>query len=55
MQQIGSLLQTAGFNLPVIDKDTIKILYKDLTHLMYDIKSMGESNSLMERKQSGSL
>ena len=51
MQQIGSLLQTAGFNLPVIDKDTIKILYKDLTHLMYDIKSMGESNSLMERKQ----
>ena len=52
MQQTGSLLQNVGFNLPVVDKDIIKIFYRDLFDLMHDIKSMGESNSLVGRKKS---
>ena len=52
MQQTGSLLQNVGFNLPVVDKDIIKIFYKDLFELMHDIKSMGESNNLIGRKKS---
>jgi len=52
MQQIGSLLQNVGFNLPVVDKDIIKFFYKDLFDLMHDIKLMGETNNLLSRKKS---
>ena len=45
------LLQKIGYQLPVIDRDIIKIYYKDLFSLMHDIKNMGESNSLIERKK----
>ena len=51
LQDAGSLLQKVGFQLPVIDKDTIKILYNDLFSLMRDLRGMGESNSLINRKK----
>ena len=51
LQDAGTLLQKVGFQLPVIDKDTIKIFYNDIFSLMKDLKGMGESNSLIERKK----
>ena len=45
------LLQKIGYQLPVVDRDIIKISYKDLFSLMRDIKNMGESNSLIGRKK----
>ena len=51
LQDAGSLLQKVGFQLPVIDRDTIKIFYDDIFSLMKDLKGMGESNSLINRKK----
>ena len=51
MQDAGSLLQKSGFQLPVIDRDVIKIFFKDIYSLMKSIRGMGESNSLIERKK----
>ena len=52
LQDAGTLLQKVGFQLPVIDKDSIKIFYHDIFSLMKDLKGMGESNSLINRKKS---
>tara|TARA_Y100000590_G_C15723375_1_gene1014298 strand:+ start:919 stop:1821 length:903 start_codon:yes stop_codon:yes gene_type:complete len=49
LQDAGMLLQKMGFQLPVIDKDTVKIFYNDLFSLMNDLRGMGESNSLIDR------
>ncbi len=43
-QQMGALLQRAGFSLPVVDSDVIRVTYRDLFHLMGDLRGMGESN-----------
>ena len=51
LQDAGTLLQKAGFQLPVIDRDSIKIFYHDIFSLMKDLKGMGESNSLINRKK----
>ena len=51
IQQTGSLLQNTGFNLPVVDKDIIKIFYKDIFDLMQDIKLMGGNNNFIGRKK----
>ena len=51
LQDAGGLLQKIGFQLPVIDKDSIKIFYKDIFALMKELKGMGESNSLIDRKK----
>ncbi len=51
MPQMGSLMQRAGFNLPVIDSEKITVTYSNALKLMEDIRGMGESNALMERKK----
>ena len=51
LQDAGTLLQKVGFQLPVIDRDSIKIFYHDIFSLMKDLKGMGESNSLINRKK----
>lgn len=51
-QQMGGLLQRAGFNLPVVDSDIIRVSYRDIFHLMGDLKGMGEANSIADRTKS---
>ena len=51
LQDAGTLIQKIGFQLPVIDRDNIKIFYDDIFSLMKDLKGMGESNSLINRKK----
>jgi SAM-dependent methyltransferase len=45
----GSLLQRAGFALPVIDSETVTLLYSDIYALMRDLRGMGEANTHLQR------
>lgn len=49
LQQAAGLLQSAGFALPVADKDTVRIHYKNLKALYSDLRDMGETNCLRGR------
>lgn len=48
-QQAGALLQRAGFSLPVVDSEIIAVSYRDIFHLMQDLRGMGETNSIRQR------
>lgn len=45
----GSLLQRAGFALPVVDEETITVRYPDMFALMRELRSMGATNALHAR------
>lgn len=52
MQQAGSLMQRAGFSLPVVDSEIVTVTYDHLFKLMHDLRFMGEGNALFNRKKS---
>lgn len=45
----GSLLQRAGFALPVADAETVTVTYENPMRLLADLHGMGESNVLANR------
>ncbi|MHA1568367.1 MAG: methyltransferase domain-containing protein [Alphaproteobacteria bacterium] len=47
----GALLQRAGFALPVADRDRITVTFEDAFALMRDLRHMGESNAMAERRR----
>lgn len=47
-QQMAGLIQRAGFSLPVVDSEILTISYRDIFHVMADIRGMGESNALTD-------
>ena len=47
----GSLLQRAGFALPVVDTDRITVTYENAFKLMQELKGMGEGNILIKRSR----
>lgn len=49
--QMGGLLQRAGFSLPVIDSEILTVSYRDVFHLMADLRGMGEQNPLCDRRK----
>jgi len=51
VQDIGHLLQRAGFTMPVVDIDTITVSYSDMFKLMHDLRGMGETGSVSERRK----
>ncbi|MCG7628324.1 SAM-dependent methyltransferase [Epibacterium sp. MM17-32] len=52
IRDLGGLLQRAGFALPVADLVPLTVQYRDLAHLMRDLRDMGETNTLTERLRS---
>jgi SAM-dependent methyltransferase len=54
VRDIGALLQRAGFALPVIDVDRIVVRYDSAFALMQDLRSMGATNILVERRRTPS-
>ncbi len=46
---LGTLLQRAGFALPVADNIIFPVSYKSPLHLMRDLRAMGEGNALAQR------
>lgn len=49
IQDCGGLLQRAGFNLPVVDKERFTLTYRDTFQLMRELRGMGEGNILTTR------
>jgi len=49
IKDAGSLLQRAGFALPVVDRDCITVTYADMFRLMKELSGMGEGNALQKR------
>ena len=51
LRDIGALLQRAGFALPVTDVDRVVVRYTDAFALMQDLRRMGATNILRERRR----
>jgi SAM-dependent methyltransferase len=51
LRDIGALLQRASFALPVTDVDRIVVRYDDAFALMQDLRRMGSTNILVERRR----
>ena len=51
VRDLGGLLQRAGFALPVVDSDTVSVTYANPLALMQDLKGMGASNMLADRRR----
>jgi hypothetical protein len=51
VRDLGGLLQRAGFALPVADADFVTVTYASPLALMAEIKAMGTSNMLAERRR----
>ncbi len=49
-QSITSLLNRAGFTLSTVDVDEVEICYPSIFELIEDLKWMGESNAVINRR-----
>ena len=52
LRDVGALLQRAGLALPVTDVDRIVVRYDSAFDLMHDLRRMGATNILVERRRS---
>ncbi len=51
VRALGSLMQRAGFALPVVDLDRATVRYGDLFALMNDLRAFGGANALHDRSR----
>jgi SAM-dependent methyltransferase len=51
LRDIGALLQRAGLALPVTDVDRVVVRYDSVFNLMHDLRRMGATNILVERRR----
>ena len=51
LRDLGALLQRAGFALPVTDVDRVTVRYASPLALMHDLRRMGATNALVERRR----
>jgi SAM-dependent methyltransferase len=51
LRDVGALLQRAGFALPVTDVDRVVVRYDSAFALMQDLRRMGATNVLVERRR----
>ena len=51
LRDVGALLQRAGFALPVTDVDRVVVRYDSALALMSDLRRMGATNVLVERRR----
>jgi SAM-dependent methyltransferase len=51
ISDLGGLLQRAGFALPVVDADSFTVRYANPLALMHDLRRMGATNPLVERRK----
>jgi len=49
--ELAGLLQRAGFALPVVDADRFTVRYAHPLRLLQDLRGMGETNALLERRK----
>lgn len=53
LRDLGSLLQRAGFALPVVDSEVVTVRYRDIFGLLRDLRGMGWGNALSARRRTG--
>ena len=53
IRDLGGLLQRAGFAMPVADSERLTVTYPDALALMRDLRAMGETNILADRRRVG--
>jgi SAM-dependent methyltransferase len=51
LRDLGALLQRAGFALPVVDSEKLVVRYDSAFALMRDLRAMGATNVLVERRK----
>jgi len=51
LRELGALMQRAGFALPVVDSDRLTVRYESALALMRDLRAMGATNVLTERRR----
>ena len=51
VRELGALLQRTGFALPVVDSDRLTVRYDSAFALMRDLRRMGATNILSERRR----
>ncbi len=51
VRDAGQLMNRAGFALPVIDADSITVTYAEPLKLLADLRAMGETNAVRERRK----
>lgn len=51
VRDLGSLIQRAGFALPVTDAEVVRVRYGDPFSLMRDLRAMGMTNALLDRRR----
>ena len=51
LRELGTLLQRTGFALPVVDSDKLTVRYESVFALMRDLRCMGATNVLTERRR----
>lgn len=51
VHELGALLQRAGFALPVVDSERLVVRYDSVFTLMRDLRHMGATNVLHERRR----
>jgi SAM-dependent methyltransferase len=51
LRELGALLQRAGLALPVADVDAVTVRYQDVFALMHDLRRMGATNALRDRRR----
>ncbi|KAG8895921.1 hypothetical protein FRC01_012126 [Tulasnella sp. 417] len=47
---VSNLMARAGFNLLTVDTDEVKVAYPSMWELLEDLRDMGESNAVVERR-----
>lgn len=50
LRDLGTLLQRAGFALPVVDSELVTVRYGDMLGLLRDLRALGWANALIDRK-----
>lgn len=53
LRDLGSLLQRAGFALPVVDSELVTVRYGDMFGLLRDLRAMAWGNALASRRAVG--
>src|SRR3569623_172630 len=51
VRDLGSLLQRAGFALPVADVERLTVRYRDFAALIKDLRAHGFTNAMSERSK----
>ena len=51
VRDAGSLLQRAGFSLPVVDREVMDVSYEHPLKLLHELRNMGQSNALISSQK----